>query len=106
LQDWESTLFSNKPLDCGLTEEECWAKLKDSNRDNFPAMPDHAPDYPSDFLFETSPILLPNQRAITLLAHTAAQKDNSWIYMNQPTGTGKSTMMLELGYLAALKNLD
>ena len=68
-------------------------------------MPDSPPDCPADFLFETPPILLPNQRTITLLAMTAA-KQNTWVYINQPTGTGKTTQMLEIGYLAALKQLS
>ena len=27
---------------------------------------------------------------------------NNWVYVSQPTGTGKTTMMLEIGYLMAL----
>jgi replicative superfamily II helicase len=69
-------------------------------------MPDQSPEFPSDFLFETQPILLPNQRAITLLAQSASETPNTWVYINAPTGTGKSTMMVELGYLAALRNLQ
>ena len=67
-------------------------------------MPDSPPDYPADYLFETAPILLPNQRAITLLALTASKQD-TWVYISQPTGTGKTTEMIEMGYLAALQHL-
>ena len=46
--------------------------------------------------------MLPNQRAITLLAKDLASQKNSWVYIAQPTGTGKTTEMLEIGYLMAL----
>ena len=50
----------------------------------------------------TAPRLKDNQRAITLLAKEAAKAANSWVYISEPTGTGKTTEMLEIGYLAAL----
>lgn len=69
-------------------------------------MPESPPDIQPDYLFETPPILLPNQRAINLLALTASKQENTWVYVNQPTGTGKTTQMVEIGYLAALEHLS
>ena len=40
------------------------------------------------------------------MAHQLAKPKNSWVYICQPTGTGKTTEMLEVGYLAALDLLS
>ena len=53
---------------------------------------------PPSFFQATNPRLLPNQQAVVLLADLLAVK-NSWVYVCWPTGTGKTTQMLELGYI-------
>jgi hypothetical protein len=58
-----------------------------------------------DFLLETAPRLYPNQRAITLMVQALAAPKNTWLYLCQPTGTGKTTEMLEVGYMLGLELL-
>lgn len=49
--------------------------------------------------------MLPNQRAIIHACLRLAKPKNSWVYVCQPTGTGKTSEMLEVGYLNALELL-
>ena len=102
LLDWAGTLFGNKPLDSGKSLQECWRNLILQNKDVCSSVTEECPAVPEDFLLATHPRLLPNQRAITLLAKELASQKNNWVYVAQPTGTGKTTEMLEIGYLMAL----
>jgi hypothetical protein len=101
LLDWADTLFGNKPLDLGKTYDECWTELLSGNKDLGVDVSDEPPELFPSFLQATNPRLLQNQRAITVLAGKLATEKRSWVYVCQPTGTGKTTEMLELGYLMA-----
>ena len=106
LHDWPATLYGNKPLDSGLSLPKAWEKLIAENPElgtkEANLLAETPPKVPDDFLLATYPRLKPNQRAITLLALEVAKAAHSWVYVCQPTGTGKTTELLELGYLAGL----
>ena len=54
----------------------------------------------------TEPCLLNNQQAIIQLAIPRSKPKSSWCYICQGTGTGKSSQMVDLGYLMGLSILS
>ena len=43
LLDWPSVLFGNQPLDTGLSCQECWTIIRESNSDILKVLPEEMP---------------------------------------------------------------
>lgn len=85
--------------------EEYWADLKANNAECAQELPAELPKVENDHFIATAPRLLPNQKAISLLTRGFDIKKHMWLYICQPVGTGKTTEMVEIGYLMAIDTI-
>ena len=60
------------------------------------------PAITQNFVQATNPCLLDNQLTIAQIGLHLSKPRGSWCYICQSTGTGKSTLMLDLSYFLAL----
>ena len=92
-------MFGNKPIENGKDLQDCWTLILKENKEEIGTdITQEVPIISPSFVSATAPRMLPNQQAIILMANLLAA-NSRWVYICQPSGTGKTTLMLELGYI-------